>query len=313
MEKSANNTEATCVDFPHGPAKGWYKIAFDREVEPGVSAWRIGAKRLMLVREGDQIRAFNGDCPHRGAELGRGWILNGNAVVCPFHHYAIKLGTGSGLCVQEYQVAQIANMVLISLTEDSRFDLIEKFNDLLSEHQLVEALTIRVKAPMSLIIENAFDFKHFFGVHGVQMKETGTFDRKEGGLGAKATMMVPYQQREPGGPVIPEPTPTSYDCIAYSPGLTWIMLGGVNPYGVITGACDLGGGYCDVRLTFVLPRDQWPDGFPKERLEPLTNYSRKGLMDDQEVWENMRLDLAPQWMPEDEGIRIWHEFCRGFA
>ncbi|NBB82138.1 MAG: Rieske 2Fe-2S domain-containing protein [Alphaproteobacteria bacterium] len=304
--------EAGCVTFPDGPSRGWYQLAFAREVPDGVSPWRVGPRRLILVREGECIRAFDGDCPHRGADLGQGGRLDGDAVICPFHRYRIGLGQRGGLCVAEHPVAVIGGMVLVLLGGQPAGDLVETLAALVARSVFAEALTIRVAAPMTLVIENAFDFRHFFGVHNVEMTDGAAFERPEGGLGARATLMAPYQ-RTPEGTWVAGPTPTPYDCIAFSPGLTLVQLGGLDPYGVITGACDRGDGTCEVRLTFALPRDSWGDAPAPERLKPLIDYSRTGLEADRTVWESIRPDTVPHWVGEDAAVRTWHAFCRTFA
>lgn len=49
--------------------------------------------RVALFREGDQIHALSGRCPHANGPMGMGWLEEGEAV-CPLHRWRFKLKTG---------------------------------------------------------------------------------------------------------------------------------------------------------------------------------------------------------------------------
>jgi apoptosis-inducing factor 3 len=49
---------------------------------------------VLIVREGDTVRAFSADCPHAGAPLEEGTICNGR-LVCPWHKGTFDLRDGS--------------------------------------------------------------------------------------------------------------------------------------------------------------------------------------------------------------------------
>ena len=40
---------------------------------------------ILITRDEDEFSAFDGKCPHAGADLGEG-LRCGNRVVCPWHH-----------------------------------------------------------------------------------------------------------------------------------------------------------------------------------------------------------------------------------
>src|SRR5690349_18065891 len=74
---------------------GWYQVAFERDLQRELTPASLGATRLLLVR-GEGVRAFDATCPHRGAHLGFGGRLEGDAVRCPFHGYRIGLTAAGG-------------------------------------------------------------------------------------------------------------------------------------------------------------------------------------------------------------------------
>ncbi len=55
---------------------------------------QTAAHPLLLVRVGDQVRAFQADCPHAGAPLEEGVICKGH-IVCPWHKAAFAVDSGA--------------------------------------------------------------------------------------------------------------------------------------------------------------------------------------------------------------------------
>ncbi|MDR2307495.1 MAG: FAD-dependent oxidoreductase [Paucimonas sp.] len=54
---------------------------------------QAGAEELILVRHGDQVRAYQGNCPHAGAPLDEGVVCAG-LLVCPWHKAAFAVDEG---------------------------------------------------------------------------------------------------------------------------------------------------------------------------------------------------------------------------
>jgi nitrite reductase/ring-hydroxylating ferredoxin subunit len=48
---------------------------------------------LVLIRQGDSVRALENKCPHIGLPIGKGKIENGE-IVCPFHGSRFSIETG---------------------------------------------------------------------------------------------------------------------------------------------------------------------------------------------------------------------------
>lgn len=55
---------------------------------------QTAAHPLLLVRTGDQVRAFQAQCPHAGAPLEEGVICN-QQIICPWHKAAFALDSGA--------------------------------------------------------------------------------------------------------------------------------------------------------------------------------------------------------------------------
>jgi NADPH-dependent 2,4-dienoyl-CoA reductase/sulfur reductase-like enzyme/nitrite reductase/ring-hydroxylating ferredoxin subunit len=57
---------------------------------------RIQDSKILLLRVGDQLRAYQGECPHAGAPLAEGALCHGR-LICPWHKAAFRIEDG-GLC-----------------------------------------------------------------------------------------------------------------------------------------------------------------------------------------------------------------------
>ncbi|KQR22983.1 FAD-dependent oxidoreductase [Deinococcus sp. Leaf326] len=59
----------------------------------GMASFPHGERKILFVRDGDELRAFDAKCPHAGADLGQG-LRCGARVVCPWHHATFDAGDG---------------------------------------------------------------------------------------------------------------------------------------------------------------------------------------------------------------------------
>ncbi len=78
---------------------GWFAVAFSDELPPGrVLRRRFMGEDLVVYRtRRGVVRVVEPYCPHLGAHLGHGGSVDGETIVCPFHHFAF--GT-DGACVR---------------------------------------------------------------------------------------------------------------------------------------------------------------------------------------------------------------------
>jgi NADPH-dependent 2,4-dienoyl-CoA reductase/sulfur reductase-like enzyme/nitrite reductase/ring-hydroxylating ferredoxin subunit len=53
----------------------------------------IGEKKVVLVRHGEQVRAYQAECPHAGAPLADGAVCNGH-LICPWHKSEFAIDDG---------------------------------------------------------------------------------------------------------------------------------------------------------------------------------------------------------------------------
>jgi len=78
---------------------GWFAVAFADELRPGrVLRRRFMGEDLVVYRtRSGVVRVVEPYCPHLGAHLGYGGVVDGEEIVCPFHHFAFE---PDGACVR---------------------------------------------------------------------------------------------------------------------------------------------------------------------------------------------------------------------
>jgi len=83
--------------FPFSIPNGWFQIAYSDELEPGaVLPLQYFGKDLVLFRgESGEVALLDAFCPHLGAHLGHGGVVEGNRIRCPFHAWEFD---GGGAC-----------------------------------------------------------------------------------------------------------------------------------------------------------------------------------------------------------------------
>jgi nitrite reductase/ring-hydroxylating ferredoxin subunit len=268
----------------------------------------VGDLRLVLVRRGEELRAYSATCPHRGAHLAFGGRLRKNAIVCPFHGYQVRLGADPDhrLSVPEYPVTTIGGMVFVRMSPGHDNGWVRYLEELDRTQFIINGFEMCVRAPMEAVIENAFDQRHFQAVHGVHTDEFVVRTSENGALIVEGTFYVPTKSAEGTNSI----SPAYYRAMVPSPGVAAVELRGSLPYTVITGATDMATpGECVVRISLAYPRSVWRTAPTPVVYEPLLQHSRRGLEEDQLVWENLVPPASPQWMPEDAPTRVFHRFC----
>src|SRR3978361_1592759 len=146
--------------------KGWYQIAFERELRDPLTLVRIGELPLVVVRRPHSVRVFAAVCPHRGANLADG-RLQDDQIICPFHGYAIGLGEScpGELKVPEYPSLSLGGMIFVLLSAQHDNEFAQVLWELDRSHYFVPGFSVEARVPPELVIENAFDRRHFQTVH----------------------------------------------------------------------------------------------------------------------------------------------------
>ena len=74
--------------FPPNP-EGWYLLCESASLAPGdvVPLHYFGRELVLYRTEGGRAVVADAHCPHMGAHLGYGGVVDGEGIRCPFHHW----------------------------------------------------------------------------------------------------------------------------------------------------------------------------------------------------------------------------------
>ncbi len=289
---------------------GWYLLALDEEIKPGVTPHLLGRRALIAVRDGDEIRVYDGTCPHRGANLGYGGALVPGGLRCPFHGKRIALGEEAPgrWRVAEHRVLRIGAAVFVRLSTDVSDDrgFEQTMKELAATRTFVGALTQDVPTPPEYVVENAFDIDHFSAVHLVPRTVGMTIGSGEHGditFESAFVMKRPPWERNAGTGEFH----SRFFARAFSPSIVVTEVGASESSQIIiTGANPVDGG-CVARVVLGLLPEQL------EQLEPLITGAKHAFNRDLVVWRHLDVNAPVRWDKRDEPVIKYREFCDGFA
>jgi 3-ketosteroid 9alpha-monooxygenase subunit A len=287
---------------------GWFKVAFEKELENPITPAAIGDTRLILVRTADGIRTYSADCPHRGAHLGYGGKLDGNSIICPFHGYRSRLGLDPRheFSIREYETIAAGGAVFVRLSDSHDYGFSSFIRQLAEENFIVSAFVMPVKAPAYLVTENGFDSAHFPAVHKIVSSTKFEVTTGESGqLIVSSSFIVPMGYKQTAK--------TDFIARTFSPGLIVTRLSGDMPYGIMTGTLPISANESVIRLSLILPREHHGPTPNEQFCRNLTEYSWNGLVDDRLMWENMSLTAPNRLTAQDNPILTFHQFCDQFV
>eukprot|EP01126_Amoeba_proteus_P010424 TRINITY_DN1405_c0_g1_i7.p1 TRINITY_DN1405_c0_g1~~TRINITY_DN1405_c0_g1_i7.p1 ORF type:complete len:396 (-),score=63.53 TRINITY_DN1405_c0_g1_i7:175-1362(-) len=91
--------------FPPPYPNGWYKIASFHEIQSGKikSVSAFGEELVVFMGKDDQVVVLDAFCPHQGAHLGGGKVVDG-CIQCPFHQW--KFDANGKACEIPYFTGQ---------------------------------------------------------------------------------------------------------------------------------------------------------------------------------------------------------------
>lgn len=86
--------------FPYSTRPtGWFQLGWSRDfpVAQVIPLYLFGTDLVAVRTESNEVRLFDAHCPHMGAHLGHGGVVNGDSLSCPFHGWAFDGATGKNI------------------------------------------------------------------------------------------------------------------------------------------------------------------------------------------------------------------------
>lgn len=171
-----------------GFPRGWFMVAFSDELPVGgvVQLNYFGDAQVAYRGEDGTVRIKDGFCPHLGAHLGAGGTVDGNDIVCPFHHW--RFDGASGQCthipycdreppkkarLESYPTVERNGLVYVWFDpaggvpdyEPPELPVREADGWMPWRHS-----KMRIKTHSREIVENVVDVGHFQPVHGTHVE-----------------------------------------------------------------------------------------------------------------------------------------------
>jgi NAD(P)H-dependent nitrite reductase small subunit len=98
----------------------WLAVCRVEEILEGRGrSLEVSGVRVAVFRQGGELVALAGRCPHSGGPLGHGWIEEGE-VVCPLHQWRFRLADGrcttiSGESVHKFRCEARGDLVWVEV------------------------------------------------------------------------------------------------------------------------------------------------------------------------------------------------------
>lgn len=163
---------------PDVVVQSWFIVAKSESVKAGrAKTFDVMRRKLTIYRDHDgNIHALDARCPHLGADLGLGKVVDGK-IQCPFHHWTVD---GKGRCSNACG-ARLSRRARIYPTAE-RWGYIWVFNgpkpsfDIPTppdNYVVLKTPEQHIKCHPHIITCNGMDVSHFGHLHGVHFEMKG--------------------------------------------------------------------------------------------------------------------------------------------
>lgn len=299
---------------------GWTQVAFAGDLREDVVPVDVGGRALVAVRRVDGYAVYDARCPHRGAHLGYGGRLEGDALVCPFHGHRVQLVDEVGeqdpspFCTRRHPSVQLAAGLFVLFDSTCDTGLGARLAEVERTHSVHPAFSRDIAVPPAYVIENVLDADHFTEVHALTRRpELQAREQPAGSLLVEGHLdMVranKWQAPDDGDGA----ARARFTAEVFSPTVVVTELrSGEDRNIVITAATPAVGGGCTARVTVALPKESSHGPPTVRQLSSLVSGSRMAFEQDAMVWEHLDTTVTPQYVPGDRLIRTFRDFCDRF-
>lgn len=172
--------------FPSYPAS-WYLFGPSREIEHRPAGRRLLGSPLVAFRDANgRPTVMEGRCPHFGADLARGRVVDGN-LECPYHGWRFgsdgrcsRLPSGQMAppfaCRRIYPTQEKYGYVFFFYGEAPSFDFPTFDGGLPSDWVASRPFSFIAKTPWWSVTGQAFDIHHFLNIHDRRLLEAPLID-----------------------------------------------------------------------------------------------------------------------------------------
>jgi phenylpropionate dioxygenase-like ring-hydroxylating dioxygenase large terminal subunit len=302
--------------FPFPIPYSWYQVAAPEDLEPGgVAALKYFDRDLVLWRdEAGEFHLQDAFCPHLGAHLGVGGVVEDGCIRCPFHGWTYD---GTGACtnvpysdrlnrkahVRTYPVA-VANDLVFAWYHPDGIDPLWEVP--VFEEVGTPAFSEYYKSSYTIgtivqeMAENTVDPAHFRFVHGTdQVAECESYVTD----GHTATMLSKQTYVTPRGV-----TEGRIDVYSFGPGIAKTWFTGIVDALLVATSTPIDTDSTQVRFNFTVRK--FDDAKTTSSVaNAFVGEINKQIQEDQPIWENKTFLPVPALSDGDGPIvkfRKWY-------
>jgi nitrite reductase/ring-hydroxylating ferredoxin subunit len=298
METQPHPLGAERYPFP-AYANGWFRVGYSDDLAPEqVRPLHYFGQELVLFRTAaGEARVFDAFCPHLGAHLGKGGVVEGETLRCPFHAWRFD---SEGTCVEIPYTSRIPPRAAVRcwpVVERNGLILIHRHSEGKTPtweipelpqigHSdwtplLVKSWTVRARwLDMN---ENCVDAAHFKFVHGTLTIPELSVSVDEHVLRTESR----FKQKSPGGIVDGSLITTDY-----GPAFQTVDMDGIISSLIMNTSTPIDEDFTDVSFAYSIKTDGDPSkqGLARAVLDDLVTQFENDLP----IWENKACWKRPQ-------------------
>lgn len=306
--------------FPQIPPfpTGWFQVGYTDELEVGqvVPLHYFGTQLVMYRDENGSVRVLDAYCPHLGAHLGVGGVVEGACIRCPFHAWVFD---GSGQCVEIPYAEKIPTNARVQSWP------VQEVNGLIMVHHHIAGGDPAWEIPVAPeytdpnwtdyvrrrwkirshnqdMAENSVDSAHFKYVHGTP-EQPKTRAEIEGHL---FKVRSPVQYTTPQGAVEGQIASDSHGF-----GFSMVRFSGIVDTLILSSVTPIDGEYVDVRFSFKTKKmgnEQVTSNVANAFIKEI----ERQMGQDIPIWENKIMMTPPMLCDGDGPIGLFRRWSKQF-
>jgi nitrite reductase/ring-hydroxylating ferredoxin subunit len=304
--------------YPFSPyPDGWYQVAWSSQLGRGeVRPIQYFGRDLVLFRtEGGEAVVLDAHCPHLGAHLGHGGCVEGESIVCPFHHWRwdaqgrlagipyARRGRLPDVALRGWPVHETSGVILVwnSLSgNEPSWRMAAAPEHGAPGWSGYHTKTWRIRMHVQELAENVPDAPHFRYVHRTPTLPTA-IPETDGPIYRQQTRMTSADGK----------LDLSFRQEAFGLGLIWLRTSSEPRMAFLNATTPIDDEHCELTISMLI-RDPEPDG----ALSPAGRAHVEALFaqvdQDVPIFENKVYRAKPPLVEDDGPIAVLRRWAQQF-